>query len=1254
MVMLSMASPLLISKIVHADTNTDTADNTASSETTTKATTAAKTVVLTGNQTSSNTTTSTAQNRTADTDSSTTMSSSTATSTTENTAEKTSTNNDNSATNASTVTTAATTITGDTDSETDNTGTANETSTTTPASSQTTATTDSSTTTAATNQASATTPDAVVTTTDAKTDTTPTSTTTTTTPTTSTRTTDNQVKTTNKVAVKATLAKMATKTAATVDDSQVVTFADANLAAAVRSALGVASGADITIGNIRHYIGTAVAIGSFVKPIAVSSYSGMEALLELPTNKYVNLFTTMLNNQGGEDLSASSPDLTPLAGIQFQSLALYSAYWGRVDPTALLNLSATKLRNIYLQPQQDDVDTYYQKNVNGMTNQQLAILAPLFVSMSNNADTFFKVINLADNCLTDFSVLSGMNTATDMRIYAAGQLYLNTDPINVVTNQPITFTSNEQIGVDGTYLHSENEQSYSISPEYTYDENGKITGVTWDPAEYLGDGQYYIVSPKQTGNYLTYGQWGYATHAVANSPYYFSIFYGKYNYSLQLLTDAMIYRITNWQTNPTITVNYINRATGEVLQKQVLGSGKQIGDTEDLTNTTTLAGYNYLGTDAPSLNLTYSADPQVVNLYYGVEYRTQVVYVDDTTGQTLHTDELSGAAGTTSGYRTITTIKGYVDQGYELVSDDYPTAGVVFVDGLPVYTVHLQHSQTALNDSKTVSQTIHYVYADGTTAATDHTAKIEFTRTGSHDQVTGTDTWDAWLSTQNSFDAVTSPVIKNYAADMMTVPAVTGITVTSADIETTVTYLVKQGSAQVVYQDATTGQTLGADTLIGAQGTTSDYTTAALIQKWLSQGYVLVSDGYPAGGATFDDTVATYVVQFKHGTTVVNDQRDVTETIHYVYADGTTAATDHQATIAFKRTGLTDNVTGTTTWQNWTSATTSFAAQPSPTINGYTADQTTIAAIEGITPSSDNVELTVTYKAQPVTHGTIKVVYVDQTTGQTLHHETLTGAVGTTSSYQTEALLKQLVAQGYQVVNDGYPTTSVTFNQATQTYTVTVKHATTATTENRTVTRTIHYVYGDGTKAAPDYIATITFTRTKTTDAVTGATTWSAWSSGQTSFAAVASPTIASFKADYSTVTAIHLVTAADADYVTIITYQADKGDEINGGGQPTTPVKLTTPVQPTRPAASPTQSPRKVSDATSNTTSRQSATGSVKTVSADLIQPATAAQTPASARTLPQTDEATTDAASALGLSILTLTSLLGLSHFSRKRRHN
>lgn len=174
-----------------------------------------------------------------------------------------------------------------------------------------------------------------------------------------------------------------------------------------------------------------------------------------------------------------------------------------------------------------------------------------------------------------------------------------------------------------------------------------------------------------------------------------------------------------------------------------------------------------------------------------------------------------------------------------------------------------------------------------------------------------------------------------------------------------------EGQVTVTYRDDTTDKILETETLSGSVGETSDYRTQTAIQAYLAQGYELVSDDYHSAGATFSKADQAFTVWLKHGMTTLSDSKQVTQTIHYRYADGTTAAPDYQTQLTFTRNGQRDLVTGTTTWGNWFAAAgeTSFPAKTSPVLAGYTADQLVVAAITGVTPTSGNYTTTVTYRA---------------------------------------------------------------------------------------------------------------------------------------------------------------------------------------------------------------------------------------------------------------------------------------------------
>ncbi len=180
------------------------------------------------------------------------------------------------------------------------------------------------------------------------------------------------------------------------------------------------------------------------------------------------------------------------------------------------------------------------------------------------------------------------------------------------------------------------------------------------------------------------------------------------------------------------------------------------------------------GTDT---TITYTADQQ----------KGSVSYVDDTTGKTLKTDSISGTTGSKSSYSTSGSIADYKKQGYELVTDGYP-ADLTFDNDDTTdqnFTVHLKHQNIQSTEAKTVKETIHYQGAGNQTPA-DNTAQVPFTRQVSTDAVTGEKTYGSWSADQ-SFAAVTSPVIKGYTSDQAEIGAQT-VSGDASDLDFTVVY----------------------------------------------------------------------------------------------------------------------------------------------------------------------------------------------------------------------------------------------------------------------------------------------------------------------------------------------------------------------------------------------------------------------------------------------------------------------------------
>lgn len=106
----------------------------------------------------------------------------------------------------------------------------------------------------------------------------------------------------------------------------------------------------------------------------------------------------------------------------------------------------------------------------------------------------------------------------------------------------------------------------------------------------------------------------------------------------------------------------------------------------------------------------------------------------------------------------------------------------------------LQYSVTLYQwhqESKTVKRVVHYQYADGSQAAPDVIQPVTFT--GRYYTYWGFNRGTLasqveWTSKQGTYAAVTSPVLKGYTADLLTVPTAVALLSQTGDLETVVTY----------------------------------------------------------------------------------------------------------------------------------------------------------------------------------------------------------------------------------------------------------------------------------------------------------------------------------------------------------------------------------------------------------------------------------------------------------------------------------
>ena len=361
----------------------------------------------------------------------------------------------------------------------------------------------------------------------------------------------------------------------------------------------------------------------------------------------------------------------------------------------------------------------------------------------------------------------------------------------------------------------------------------------------------------------------------------------------------------------------------------------------------------------------------------------------------------------------------------------------------------------------------------------------------------------------------------------------TTITYVKDGSQVAVTHFIEVNSATDKTEKGAVAQSI-VDTGDTGKAFTKGQSVTDTINALKAKGYTVVENGYPENG-TFDAD-ATTNQEYKVLVTVtpipvtptdvtptpdtpidpnnptgpkwtpelikeLEDGRkeEVKRTINYIYSDGTPVpaekltdvADKKEKTLTFKRSATINPVTGKITFGNWTPEKQSFEAVTSPAIDNYTPNKASVEAKE-VTPTADDITETVIYS-------TSKVPVNPVTPDGNVDPNTPVPNDPKGRTYKELGLVEE-------------------------------------------VTRTVHYVYEDGTKAADDKVQTITFTRTADIDPVTGALsnigTWTVKANENATFESETTDPIAGYIASAAKSTEVTGVQATDKDTEETIIYR--------------------------------------------------------------------------------------------------------------------
>ena len=630
-----------------------------------------------------------------------------------------------------------------------------------------------------------------------------------------------------------------------------------------------------------------------------------------------------------------------------------------------------------------------------------------------------------------------------------------------------------------------------------------------------------------------------------NQTYYVYFAHGMQNVSRQdTVTSTIDYKFEDGQiAQPTVTQTkqFSEDGVKDLVTGKITWTKAEPQKFNDVT-TPTISGYTPDKANVTGNTVNFGdKDVAETVTYHNNAQIAKITYVDDMTKNTLASDSQDGKFDheITFEHDPAKVINSLEEKGYKLVSNNFKDGTKYKADDKQnEFIVHLTHDKQNVSRQDQVVETIHYVYENGNKSQPDHEQTISFTEDGIKDKVTGKIAWTP--AKPQKFDDVATPVISGYTPDKGNV---TGSTVRfgDKDVEVTVTYHNNVQTAEITYIDDTAKKTLGSDKQNGKfnQVITFKHDPAEVIKGFEEKGYKLVSNDFNGDKYQADNSKNVFYVHFVHGSHAISEKKSITETITYTMSDDSTAPDKVEKQVEFSRDGYNDEVTKQDHWNKWQPDKQSFDAVPTPDVTGYTPD---IKSVEAKTVTSGDKDITVNVTYTP-DQQKAKVLFIDDTTKNTLDTHNLTGVTNGHESYSPSEEIDQFVNKHYVLVSSDYPDNSFTYDNddsKDQVFEIHLKHGTHAISEKKSITETITYTMSDGSTAPNKVEKQVEFSRDGYNDEVTKQDHWNKWQPYKQSFDAVPTPDVTGYTPNTKLVEA-KTVTAGDKDINETIIYTPDK-----------------------------------------------------------------------------------------------------------------
>lgn len=374
--------------------------------------------------------------------------------------------------------------------------------------------------------------------------------------------------------------------------------------------------------------------------------------------------------------------------------------------------------------------------------------------------------------------------------------------------------------------------------------------------------------------------------------------------------------------------------------------------------------------DDETLNITYKANPQSVNIIYqdSASNKIKSDKVNGVTDQTVSITPKLPAGWILNNHQNIPNTITFKANSNSDILITIKHNIINFTYDHPVAkdqktATHLAINGGHANDlTKTITRTVTVTKPNHDQTTIKQVANIY--RDGVYDDVTGEVTYGDWTSDEQNWTSLATPVVAGYTANIEKIEAQT-VTDSMNDTDIQINYTANDLSTKIIYKDEK-DHTVKEDIISGKtdQKIAVNYQAPAHWQIAESD----MPQNYQFKAANNEPVIVKIAHQLDQK---ADDTRIITRTIVIVSPDGEKSQIEQQA--IFSRSHQYDEVLGKDIYGNWDKSTDTFTQINVPKIKAFTPSKAVIKSVD-VNPDTDNSEIEITY-----TENVVKVNFTGST-----------------------------------------------------------------------------------------------------------------------------------------------------------------------------------------------------------------------------------------------------------------------------------